>query len=163
MKKNGFTVIEFIVSFCLATTVSFLLFQIITGFKDLYVEGNIETAFETKKANILRLINNDLQNKTIYKIESCGNDCIEFSFSDLTSKQLKIENGNIKYDNYSFKPIDGSTIGNLEVSNLTSTTGSNHYDSVLHVKIPLKNKLSDRNFDIDFIYLYDKETVNVTY
>ena len=103
MRKNGFTVIEFIVSFCLATTISFLLFQIITGFKDLYIKV---------------YSNNDLNNKGVYLIQSCGDECIEFSFADLTVKQLKVESGIIKYDNYSIKPIEGSTIGNISVSNL---------------------------------------------
>lgn len=163
MRKNGFTVIEFIVSFCLATTISFLLFQIITGFKDLYIKGNIETAFETKKSNILKLINNDLNNKGVYLIQSCGDECIEFSFADLTVKQLKVESGIIKYDNYSIKPIEGSTIGSISISNLHSTTGEGHYNSVLSVKIPLKNKLSEKNFDIDFVYLYDNTSTIVTY
>lgn len=163
MSKKGFTVIEFLVSFCLATTISFLLFQIIVGFKDLYIKGNIETAFETKKSNILKLINNDLNSKDVYLIQTCGDECIEFSFSDLTVKQLKVENGIIKYDNYSIKPIDGSTIGKISITNLHSTTSAGHYNSVLNVKIPLKNKLSEKNFDIDFVYLYNSTDVTVTY
>lgn len=163
MNKKGFTVVEFIVSFCLAATISFLLFQIIVNFKDLYIKGNIETAFETKKSNMLKLINNDLQTKEIYEISSCGNNCMQFMFSDTTSKQLKIDNGVIKYDNYSIKPIDGSTIGDIETMNVHTKTAENYSNSVFSVKIPLKNKMSDKDFSINFVYLYDDNSTTITY
>ena len=163
MNKKGFTVVEFIVSFCLASTISFLLFEIIINFKDLYIKGNIETAFETKKSNILKLVNNDLRMKDVYEVKSCGEDCIEFLFSNNISKKLKIENNVISYDNYSIKMISGTTIGKIETSNLHSTTSDNQINSIFSVNIPIKNKLSDEKFDINFIYLYNDSSTTVTY
>lgn len=163
MNRKGFTVVEFIVSFCLASTISFLLFEIIINFKDLYIKGNIETAFETKKSNILKLINSDLLTKEVYEIKSCGEDCVEFVFSDNITKKLEIKKNIIKYDNYSIKMINGTTIGKIETSNLHSTTTDNQVNSLFKVNIPIKNKLSDKKFDISFVYLYDNSSVNVTY
>lgn len=165
MNNKGFTVIELIVSFCLAVTVSFLLFQILTGFKELYIKGNIETTFETKKSNMLKLINNDLFQKGLSSVTRCeenGENCIIFTFLDLTEKTLSVSDGIIKYDNYTIKPIEGSTIGNIKalVKNVTTSTG--HNDSILSINIPLKNKLSDKNFDIKFIYQYQSSGVSIS-
>lgn len=162
MNNKGFTVIELIVSFCLAVTVSFLLFQVLTGFKELYIKGNIETTFETKKSNMLKLINDDLNQKGIANITRCGDNCITFTFLDLTEKILSVENGIIKYDNYTIKPIEGSTIGNIDVLMKSFSTSIGHNDSILTIKIPLKNKLSDKNFDIKFIYQYKLNEISIS-
>lgn len=162
MNNKGFTVIELIVSFCLAITVSFLLFQILTGFKELYINGNIETTFETKKSNMLKLINIDLNQKGVSSVSSCGDNCITFTFLDLTESTLSVSDGVIKYDNYTIKPIEGSTIGNMEVLVKNFTTSTGHNDSILSINIPLKNKLSDKNFDIKFIYQYQSSGVSIS-
>lgn len=169
MKNKGFTVVEFIVSFCLATTISFLLFQIILGFKDLYIKGNIETSFEIKKSNMLKLINNDLFNKNVIRIEYCNDttDCLQFIFSDETVKELKVDNNTIYYGDYKFKPIDGTIIGNgnskiivtKDTPQFNEGVSGVLYNEVLKVEIPIKNKLSESSFDIKFIYLYDNSVV----
>lgn len=162
MNNKGFTVIELIVSFCLAVTVAFLLFQILTGFKELYIKGNIETTFETKRSNMLKLINNDLNQKGLSAVARCeenSDNCIKFTFLDSTEGILSVGDGIIKYNNYTIKPIEGSTIGDLVVNNESFDFKVDdiliNKFSILSVNIPLKNKLSDKNFDIKFIYQYD--------
>ena len=58
MKKNGFTVLELIVSFTLAATIGFFLLKITMVIKDLYNTSMIRTNIINKQ-NIIETIRND--------------------------------------------------------------------------------------------------------
>ena len=86
------------------------LFQVLIQVKELYVSGVIKTELLTKQTNITKTISDDLSNKKILYATNCGEYCLNFTFEDNTTKQLKVDKPNkvIRYGNYATKLADGS-------------------------------------------------------
>lgn len=163
MKKNAFTTVELVVSFTLTAVISLVVFQMIISLKNIYVKVGIKTNLITKQSLVSRNINRDLNNKTITNLATCGNDCIEITYTDSITKQLKIDKDNyiISYGDYSAKIVDGSTFGDeiLTITNMYEvSTGTNN--SILNIKIPIYHKLyKDENYGINIVYQFnDNET-----
>lgn len=150
MNKRGFTVVELMVTFCLITVISIMLIQLTLTLKDLYISGDMKTTLLTRQGTMTKKINDDLNNKTLSSIESCGTLCINFNYSD-ESKQLVVDKTKkiVTYDNYSIKLGDNS--GN-SFGTISSSTYTNGNKQILTIKIPIKNRLLKEDFGINIIY-----------
>ena len=141
MKKNGFTLVELIVTFTLVSTISFLLFQLIFGLKEIFVSTKFKTNLLTKQANLTRRINNDLLNYQIIKFDNCirsvtnANLCMEITFADETNqliqKRLEVYENEIIYDNFKVtaNPNTDANANTAEGENAGTDETGNVYDA----------------------------------
>lgn len=162
MKNNkGFTVVELSVSFCLIATIAILLFQIIISLKEVYTSGDIKTGLLTKQGMMTKKIKEDLNNKNLTSVTSCGDYCITFTFESET-KNLEIDktNNTIIYDNYSLKLNNSSKFGIItgSIYNGTNTSGNN---SILNIKIPIINSIVDGDYGINIVHQFNSNNVTI--
>lgn len=157
-KKNGFTVVEMVVSFSVTMIIMVFMFELVILVKDLYVSYGVKTELLTKQAILSEKINSDLLSKDLLITTQCGDNCIDFYFSDNTKNRLKVDRstGNFQYGNYTTKLISGSSFGNIKISTQTLynvTAGKN--DSILSIDVPVYHKLlKGQNFGVTVAYQY---------
>ncbi len=166
MNKKGFTVVELIVSFSLISLIVALLFQVIFILKDLYTDSGIRTELLTKQAIISEKINDELTNKTLVYANKCGNNCINFAFSDGSMSELSFnrDDNTFKYGDYKTKLISGSIYGNINISTETIvgvSTGRNN--SIVKINIPIYHKLFKKeDYGINIAYQYDNRLTAIS-
>lgn len=163
-KKNGFTVVELIVSFALVMIVVYFLFQIILALKEMYVSNATKSVLLNKQAIINEKIYEDFRNKEIKIASNCGNNCLVFIFSDNTSSVLKVDTDNktFHYGDYTTKLEEGSSFGSMSASiEKISTSDATKYDSILIVKIPITNLLLDGDYGVNAIYQYNSHLTSI--
>lgn len=163
-KKNGFTVVELIVSFSLTLVVVYFLFQIILIVKDMYVNNGIKSALLNKQAIMNEKIYSDFRNKEIQIAKNCGMDCLLFIFKDGSKSILKIEENNnlFHYGDYTTKLADGSKFEPIEASveKVEGVTSGN--DSILRISIPITSTIVEGNYGINAIYQYQSSTTSIS-
>ena len=169
MKNNkGFTVVEVAVSFVLVTTVSLVLLQLVLSLKEVYLSGDVKTTLLNKQGIMIKYIYDDLNNKDLSKVETCGLSCLKFTYGDTSVKELLVDPGNktISYGDYTMQIDNSSYFDKISVSidagtDLSSTTD----DSILVIDIPIISKLLDEeNFGFHIVKTYNhiSTTVNIT-
>lgn len=162
MKKNGFTVVELIVSFTLVSIISIILFQLIFSLKDLYVGGDIKTTLLNKQGIMTKKINDDLTERTLLGISGCGVSCLNFAYSDGNSQLLvDVAASTITYDDYTMKLSEGSEFGELDFSNYAISSTPNTSNSFFNLNIPIVSKFFDSDFGIHIVKLYDSSLLYV--
>lgn len=157
--KKGFTVVEMLVSFSVATIVMVLLFNVIMLIKDLYTDYGIKTELLIKQSNILKSIE-VVTNDELTKVTACGIDCynLEAGGKTYNLKYNELDNS-ITFNNK--KTIyKGETTKIKGISATTNTTTKESTDpniknSILNLKIIIYDNLLDENYDINFNYLYN--------
>lgn len=160
MKKNnkGFTVVEMIVSFSVTMVIMVFMFELVLLVKDLYISYGLKTELLTKQAIISEKINSDLLEKTVLITSQCGDDCIDFYFSDNSKARLVVsrDKGLIQYGDYVTKLLSGSSFGNIKVSTQTMyDVSSGKNDSILAINIPIYHKLlPEQNYGVNIAYQY---------
>lgn len=163
MKNKGFTLIEVIVSFVLVAIISVFLFQVVISLKTIFLAGDIKTTMLNKQGIITQKIYNDIDENNLISVDSCQNEenCALFTYSSQT-KKLKIDKQNriIAYDDYTIKLDQGSIIGNVTISKI-STNGGN----LFILKAPVQHKLFDGDFGIDIVIKTENSVTisNVTF
>ncbi len=171
-KEKGFTLIEIIVTFCLISTISFLLFQIILSLKNLYTSSDYKTVLLIDQGNLTRRMNDDFFGLNIKEIKTCESVvdralCLDFVLTDPSNrnvagemesvtKRLEIirpkENtdGKIIYDGYAMTFAKGSTLGDVKATLSYIPDDTVRYNSFLTIDAPLTNKLSKGEFGLHF-------------
>lgn len=169
MNKKGFTLVELIVSFTLVSTIVIILFQLIFAVKELYVSGDVKTMLLNKQGIMTRKIYEELSDKDLISINSCGISCLKFRYGDgsETDLVLDIAANTITFGNYTMKLSDGSRIGNvefdtgeksIEVGNIITTS-----NRVFKIAIPIESSLiPDEDFGIYIIKNYKSNAVSIS-
>ncbi len=168
MKKNGFTLVELIVTFTLVSTISFLLFQLIFGLKEMFITTKFKTNLLTRQANLTRRIYTDTLKYRAIKFDNCTRSvenstlCIDITFADnedeLIQKRLVVYEEQIVYDNYKItvsSTSDGSAIGNIKIKNSYLNSQSEVYNAVLKIDIPITNTLAKGDYGIHITLQYN--------
>ena len=81
-KKNGFTMVELLVSLVLITTLSIALFKVVANIQkkeQINIARNSLTAF---KAVLNNNIETDFINDTITELYSCGDNCFDITYKN---------------------------------------------------------------------------------
>lgn len=168
-KNKGFTIIELILSFSITAIIVVLLFQLLLFLKDIYNDNGYKTELFIKQALISNEINNELENKTVTKIESCDNyefnPCFTFTFDNGSSvSNLVIDNENniIKYGDFATKLVNGSEIGVVQLESEKGSNQDGKLDSFAAIIIPIYHPLyEDEDFGIKIICQYNSvENIN---
>ena len=173
MKKNGFTVVELLITVSLTTVIVLLLTEIIIVVRNLYIENGIKTKLLTKQAILAKNINDDLLNLDITKIERCtGYDiCVNFTYkesgSEKTKKLIVDRKGKfIEYDGIATNLLSGSTFGNVAVyyEKILDTNGEkSKKNSIFNVEVPIYHTLFEQeNFGFNVVYQYNSKAVTVS-
>lgn len=164
-KKNGFTVVELIVSFTLVMVIVVFLFQIIISLKEMYVGNGIKSSLLNKQAVMTQKIYDDFRNKNVLSFSSCGTNCITLTFDDTTTSTLKIDKDQnlFEYGDYATKLVDGSTFGDIVLSKETLTgVGNGHYDSMVKIIVPIQNQLIKGDYGVTAIYQYNSNVTSIS-
>jgi len=165
MKKNaGFTVIELVISFVLISFMVVFFFNIILNLKDKYLNTNLETQLLNKQALMSKEINDAFRKKNILMVSKCGANCLNFIYDDHTSDQLKIDSTNniFKFGDYTTNLIDNSSFGDISIKNTTiPSVAMGKNDSIIEIKIAVRNSTLNKNFDINIAYQYDSRTTSI--
>ena len=162
--KKGFTLVEMLVSFTLSMILIIILFQLIINLKDLYVSSGIKTELLNKQYLMTNKIYSDLTKKKVSKIEDCNNSlvCIEFSFTDGTTKKLEVDETNktLSYDGYTIKLNNDTYFKTININ----TTASQANKQIFNANIEIYNDLlKDTNFGINIVYPYSESELTNNY
>lgn len=145
-KNKGFTTIELITSFTLASVIMIILFNIILILKDNLSKVNAKTNMLVEKDNLSYNINKRFKEKELSSITMCdeGDKCYLFTYSDDTSDKLVYSNTDksITFNNYTFDIIDGITVEEPIIKEYYDTMSSTKYNGyfIIHIPIKLDNK-----------------------
>lgn len=164
MSKKGFTIIELIVSFTLVTVISIMLFQLIFSLKELYVSGDIKTTLLNKQGIMVKKIYEDLNNKDLTSITSCGVSCLTFSYSGENKNLLvDVAANTLTYDNYTMKLSEGSYFDEIDFKyGIIDTSSTSLDNSEYNISIPIRSKfLSNDDFGIHIIKTYNSNEVTI--
>lgn len=163
MNKKGFTLIELITTFALATVIIIVLLNIVSIIKNIYVQNNIKSTLAIEQSNLSKLMNEKFTNKLQYYVACEDSDyCYIFSFENEESIKLIVEENKIRFGEYTYK-LDKNT----KVKNPTLTreyvdiNNTENTDNFLVINIPIVNKLYPKlNFGINLVYFNNNYTFN---
>lgn len=160
--KNGFTLVELIVSFILITVISFAFFKTVLALQQqqqLNIARNKYKAFTVVLNNAIQ---KDFLNDKIDKISSCGSNCYNIIYSNKGEKQLSVdtENNIIVYGSVKEKlPVDYKFIDDIEFTSYVSDLEG--YDSFILLTISVKSDLESKIEQIKYMYQYDSKETSV--
>lgn len=164
MNKKGFTLVELLVSFVLSMIIVIILFQLIISLKDVYMSSGLKTELLNKQNLMTNKIYTDLLDKTVSTISNCEDTdiCIEFLFSDSTSKKLIVDQTKktLTYDDYVIKLNNKSYFDNIYINTKESAVINNKYNKILDINIPIYNDSFDNtDFGLNIVYMYDESNI----
>ena len=165
MKNKGFTIVELLASFTLASIIIIILFQLIINLKELYMSSGIKTELLNKQYILTNKIYTDLLEKKLNSISKCEEarqNCINLTFSDGVTKEFYVDLNNeiLYYGDYAAKVNNNSTFGTITISCDTITVSK----KILTIKIPINNQsFANDDFGINIVYPFDTNDVRDTY
>lgn len=166
MDKKGFTIVELIMSFTLATVVIFFLFNIVFMLKDMYVENDAQSTLLVEQSIFSQTVNHDLFSNKVNEIKKCNDTdsliCVEIVYDgDLGTKKLVVTQTSVarsvQYGDYIY-PLEDTEDFNF--SNITAfdvnvkacqiNTGTK---KTLYINVPIHSKKKNtKNFGLRLIY-----------
>lgn len=162
--KKGFTVVELITSFALATMFAVVLFQIVLVLKDLYVNSGSKTALLNKQNIITHEINKVLQDKEIKNVESCGTYCVKFTYTDSTYDELLVDRNasTIQFGEYKTNIDSDSQFGSASIETKKIDVVQTHVnDSIAIINIPIYSNKTNENYGIKIVYQYKSKYTTI--
>ncbi len=158
--NKGFSVIELVVAFSLVAIILFLLLEITIILKSSYYEVGIRSEIHIKEAIIIEKIYDDFNQNIIVSATSCGESCVDFSFTDSTTKRLSIntETNEFTYGSYLTTFEENVDFNSFEVTlNEFPSLLENKINAYLFVSISFTHQhIRDHIFLISGVYQYDK-------
>ncbi len=164
MNKKGFTLVELITTFSLVSVIVILLMNLLVLIKNIYSESNVKTNLLINQGNLNKVLNEAFKKDNLISYKSCNESdfCYDFNFSDGSIKRLNVTKDKITFDNYVYKLSEDSSIINPTVEKeYTLSNDLNSYDSMLVIKIPIKNKFYSGNFGANIIYQYNSNKISL--
>ena len=173
MNKKGFTTIELITSFTLASIIMIILFNIILIMKDNLSRVSAMTNTLVEKDNLSYNINKRLKDKELASLTMCseGDKCYLFTYSDSTSDKLvySITDKTITFNNYTFEITDDMNVEAPTITEHYDTMSSTTFNGYFILNIPITVDGKDysikvnKHFNTDSVmvelgsYYYDNE------
>lgn len=159
MNKKGFTLIELITTFALASILIIILMNIIVVIKNIYTKNDIRGELLLEQSNLSNLINKKFDKDFLNSYIPCNESdfCYTFNFVDGSSSKLVVSDSYIKFDSYVYKFKKGTQVASpsLELFDTRELSGSEE-NGFLVIKIPIINKLyPNENFGLNIVYQYN--------
>ena len=161
MNNKGFTVVELITTFAVASAIALILFNIVLIIKNFYSTSNIKTNLLINQANLSEQFNSITLHDDISSIDFCNDEviCYEFVYTDGNKYKLTINNNIIKFGNYTYKLEKGSHIdeNNIVVRReKIDSVSVGEKNAILNVRIPiLSDQYPGKDFGLNYVYLHD--------
>lgn len=162
MNKKGFTLIELVTTFALATVIIILLLNIVSLIKNIYVKYDIKSNLVIEQSNLSKIINEQFNNK-LANYTSCNDSefCYSFTFKDNSEVKLIVKENLIRFGNYTYKLPNNTVVDNPSITreyvDLEDVSNTNNF---LNLKIPIKTKKYPKlDFGIDLVYQDKGEVV----
>ena len=166
MNRKGFTTIELITSFTLASVIMIILFNIILIMKDNLSRVSAMTNTLVEKDNLSYNINKRLKEKVLTSLTTCedGDKCYLFTYSDSTSDKLvySIENKTITFNNYTFNITDGMKVESPNITEHYDTMSSTKYNGYFILNIPITVDGKDYSIKVNKHFNTDSVVVDLT-
>lgn len=165
MNNKGFTLIELITTFALASIIIIFLINIISIIKENYIKTDIRSKLLVEQSNLSYLINTKFEKDNLESYTACSDTdfCYQFEFIDGTSSKLIVGEDYITFNNYTYKLVKDSTIEstNFEIIEV-DTILENSNNAFLVIQIEIKNKLyKDKDFGINLVYQYNSREITL--
>lgn len=166
--KKGFTIVEVIVSFSLSFVIMIYLLNVILLVRNLYYETDLETQMMIKESNLIKQIETKNKNNDISAINSCGENCAQFLYSNGESSELLIlpSENKIIFDNLATTFDENVKLENIEVQNIVvaniNNTSYNMKDGIIKIRIPIKHQSYGDDYSIEYVYLYNSNYITIT-
>ena len=159
MNKKGFTLVELITTFALASVIIILLINIVLIIKNIYSKNNLKTELIIEQSNLSNLINKDFGVDNLDSYIPCDESefCYDFNYYDAKSVRLVVTDKYIKYGSYVYKAKGGTTIGKptMEIVEIEVSSPDKN-NNILVIKIPISNKLyPNKDFGLNIVYQYN--------
>ena len=166
MNRKGFTTIELITSFTLASVIMIILFNIILIMKDNLSRVNAMTNTLIEKDNLSYNINKRLKEKVLTSLTTCedGDKCYLFTYSDSTSDKLvySIIDKTIIFNNYTFNITDGMKVESPNITEHYDTMSSTKYNGYFILNIPITVDGKDYSIKVNKHFNTDSVVVDLT-
>ena len=148
MNKKGFTTIELITSFSIASVIMLVLFNVIIIMKDNMSDINTKTNMLVAKDNLSYNINKRLKEKELTSLSMCedGDKCYLFTYSDSTTDKLVYNTDSITFNNYTFEITDGIVVNTPTITEHYDTMSSTEYDGYFIINIPIS--INNKDYSI---------------
>ena len=155
-KKNGFTMVELLVSLVLITTLSIALFKVVANIQkkeQINIARNSLTAF---KAVLNNNIETDFINDTITELYSCGDNCFDITYKNKGKVRLNLEDNIITYGSMKEElPKNYKLYSNISITFYESD--EENKNAYVLLTIPIKGDLEKGFENIKYMYLYNSK------
>ena len=163
MNKKGFTTIELITSFTLASVIMLILFNVIIIMKDNMSSVNAKTNVLVNKDNLSYNINKRFKEKELSSITMCdeGDKCYLFTYSDSTSDKLIYSSTDkiITFNNYTFNITDDMKVDIPTITEHYDVMSSTKYNGYFIINIPIT--VDNKDYSIRLVKHFNTDSVVV--
>ena len=161
MNNKGFTTIELITSFSLASVIMLILFNVIIIMKDNLSIVNALTTTLVSKDNLSYNINKRLKEKELTSLTMCedGDKCYLFSYSDSTTDKLVYNDNSITFNNYTFEITDDVVVSAPIITEHYDTMTSTIYNGYIIINIPIT--VDNKDYSINTVKHINSENISI--
>ncbi len=159
MNNKGFTTVELITSFSIASVIMLVLFNVIIIMRDNMSDINSKTNMLVAKDNLSYKINKRLNEKDLTSLTMCedGDKCYLFTYSDSTTDKLVYNTDSITFNNYTFEITSDITVNEPTVTEHYDSMNSTIYDGYLIINIPIS--INNKDYSIKTVKHINSENV----
>lgn len=157
MKKNGFTLVELIVSIVIISFIGILFFYMIISFKNKLSEVNLKSEILTYNATVMKIVYDDMINHKIIAVTNEGNNTIAYRFSidgENVDKKLSFSDNYISYNNVNYPTPNNCKITESKYSNLLDDEKTTNYNNVFSLNLVLDCHVLNEKYNINFTSIY---------
>lgn len=158
MNKKGFSTVELLVSFIIITFISIAMFNTVLKLLDRISDYQAKVQLVILNGNIINTIQKDLNQKKFYGANTCGENCYEIVYQDLSTARLKIgaQNNTIQYGGITEKlPSHVLVTGNVSLTTQTYANDIDKNNTILKINIPIEHEETSVANDINVVYQFD--------
>ena len=165
MNNKGFTLVELITTFAVASAIALVLFNVVLSIKNIYSKTNLKTNLLINQANLSNQVNSKVINDDIVSIDYCdlSVNCYTISYTNGDNINLIINEKTISFGNYTYNLLDGSYVDldNISFYYQTFSNVLDNKDSILNIKVPVRSKeIENIDFGLNFVYLYNNGDID---
>jgi len=158
VNNKGMSTIELIVSFVIISLVAVGMFKSVLDLLDKisFYQSNVNITI--LKGSITNSVQEDLVHREFYRYDSCGTNCYDITFKDLTTRRFKVDTSSrtIQYGGISDKlPEDFTLSGSILFDTTKVSSPEDKNDSILRIFVPIENESLGIKSDINIVYQYD--------
>jgi len=158
MNKKGFSTVELLVSFVIISFIAIAMFNTIFDLLDKVEYYQSLSKITILNGNVINSVQKDMKQKKYYGSTSCGLNCYDITYQDLSVKRLKTDliANTVQYGGITERlPSNNVLNGNLVFTTQSFIADAGNNNTILKFYIPIYNEMMDVNNDITIVHQYD--------